>query len=599
MKSPCFTIHFLLVILITLLACSDDPVAGGSGTDIVCKVYDSNFDVIKNAEITFKPTAYIHGLSKDSNWVFFSGTTDSNGIFKIECFDTINRSHDKYTVTIKADSNTGTIRSIDFTDERIFESEIKNNGLTILELHDFFVYPNGKAYGHIANGPKNELTGRAIVYVPGTEYHDTTNDNGEYKLDSLPIGDGYSLGFYDIDSTEKIVEIEDVQINSGDSVYLDTISLNGLALLHLQNNFPNRLDTLYSLNTPVEKNYITFGDTDTITTPTLFNNFQFVKWEKVSGSVSILSDSSSSTAIRVDSNSIIKAIYKDIQAPDSIKNINVQVLGNQATITWSPTSDNDTILQYMIIYRYQSDSSIIDTFNYTDTIAFFEGLYYQNTTYSCTLKAIDPSGNATAPQLVTFKTLKDDSTPPVFNSEIKIHKLNSTYASVFWNPAVDELGIKKYEVMINNDPNYAEFKTECFHNGDNLTPGDTFNIKVRAYDYYENVSEWIETDVILPLINDTLAPSIPAIDSSSTSGQDIYFSWTPSIDNVTDTVTYEIKYEIASDTTGQSEVFINVKNAEEYTISGLISNTDYKISIRAFDLAWYYSDVSSVILKTE
>lgn len=597
MKFPQFIAVLLVTLYLFILSCTSDPssglevVDGGSGTDIVCLVYNSDYYEVEGAKVVIRPSDFRPGLDDTTQISTFTGKTNSKGEFIIDSIYIDSLTDSNFTISIINGDNTGSIRAVNFKNVRDFD--YIDDSVKILRY--FVLEPNGKASGHVVNGPENKLTNRALVFIPGTNFADTADSNGEYLLDSIPTG-LQKLTFIDLDSTEKTIDIENVEIKKESETDLDTVSLNGIALLQLTNNFPNRLDTLYTLNTPSQYYYISMETETTITTPPLFNNFQFVNWELVYGKTKVVLDTANSSIFAVDSNSIVRANYKDIQGPDSIENINIDVKGNQVTFTWSPTTDNDTVKEYCIIYRYQSDSSIIDTFIYTDTVAYFEGLSFENTSYTCTLKAMDPSGNFSPPNILTFKTEKNDSTPPVFNSDITIQKLNSTYASIFWNPAVDGLGIKKYEVLVNDK--YTEFRTECFYHGEDLTPGDTINVKVRAYDYYDNISTWIEKDIIMPLTNDTIAPTIPIIDSSWAQGQSIYFSWAPSIDNISDTVTYEIKY-LPLDNSGSTPVFITLLNTNEYTLSGLKSTTTYEISIRAFDKAWYYSDFSTVQVTTE
>lgn len=592
MKFPHFIMALLIILSLFLISCTSDSTSGGgSGTDIVCQVFDSDYYEVKGAKVIIKPKDYIPGLDNSNITSPFSGTTDNEGTFIIDKLTLENLSDSNYTITVIHSNNTGSIRTVNFYNDRDFDYIDDTKKI----LRYFVLEPNGNASGHVVNGPENQVTNRALVCIPGTEFVDTTDSNGKYFLDSIPKGFN-SLSYFDLDTTSKFVELENIEIQSGDLTILDTISLNEVVLLQLQNNFPKRLDTLYTLNNPKQNSYLSMGGNVSIATPRLFNNFQFTNWELIYGKTTILADSLDSTTLTVTTNSIVRANYKDIEGPDSIGNVNIDVKGNQVTFTWSPTSDNDTVKEYMIIYRYQSDSSIIDTFTYTDTTAYFEGLSYENTTYSCTLKACDPSGNFSASKILTFKTDKNDNTPPLFNSEIVIQKLNATYASIFWSPAVDGLGIRKYEILI--DDIYQTFRTECFYSGEELTPGDTINVKVRAYDYYDNISSWIEKDVIMPLINDTIAPTVPIIDSSSVNGQEAYFSWKPSTDNVSDTVTYEIKYSDQS-SISESPVFINIKNATEFKLTGLKTNTNYELSIRAFDLAWYYSDASTILITTE
>ncbi len=595
MKFPHFLIVFLINLALLTLSCTSDSSTealadGGSGTDIVCLVYDADYYEVEGAKVVIRPSDYRPGLDDTTKISTFTGQTNSKGEFTIDSVYMDSLTDSNFTISIINEDNTGSIRTVNFYNARDFE--YIDDSVQVLRY--FVLEPNGKASGHVVNGPQNKLTNRALVFIPGTNFSDTADTNGKYLLDSIPTG-LQKLIFIDLDSTEKSVDVENVEIKTESETNLDTISLNGIVLLQLTNNFPKRLDTLYTLNTPSQYYYLNMGSDTTISTPLLFNNFQFSNWELIYGSTKIALDTLNTTTFTVDSNTIIRANYKDIQGPDSIENINIDVKGNQVTFTWSPTTDNDTVKEYCIIYRYQSDSSIIDTFTYTDTIAHFEGLSYENAAYTCTLKALDPSGNVSAPNILFFKTEKNDSTPPVFNSDITIQKLNSTYASIFWNPAVDGLGIKKYEVLV--DDKYQEFRTECFYHGEDLTPGDTINVKIRAYDYYDNISAWIEKDVIMPLVNDTIAPTVPIIDSSSVSGQAIYFSWTPSTDNISDTVTYEIKY--LPNGLSSTPVFVTLSGAEEYTISGLKGATTYNISIRAFDKAWYYSDFSTVQIATE
>lgn len=95
----------------------------------------------------------------------------------------------------------------------------------------------------------------------------------------------------------------------------------------------------------------------------------------------------------------------------------------------------------------------------------------------------------------------NDNEKPVFNSKPMIHEIQDTSVFVSWSPARENFWIQGYELKLNNKTVNWRFseednKKQCialvedtFYRINELTPGTSYNLIVRAIDYAGNVSE--------------------------------------------------------------------------------------------------------------
>ena len=76
----------------------------------------------------------------------------------------------------------------------------------------------------------------------------------------------------------------------------------------------------------------------------------------------------------------------DIEAPEAVKEIAIDVIGTQATFHWSPSVDDYIVDHYEV---YLDDVLVAETENTSFTVYTLE----ENTTYSAGIVAVDGTGN--------------------------------------------------------------------------------------------------------------------------------------------------------------------------------------------------------------
>jgi hypothetical protein len=215
---------------------------------------------------------------------------------------------------------------------------------------------------------------------------------------------------------------------------------------------------------------------------------------------------------------------------------NLHVTGTTAysvALAWNPSTDNSGFFVYKIHASYGQTWTVDQTqtsFNWSF------GLIPGNT-YSFYVYAVDGSGNRSLNSNTATTAIPLDTTPPT-PPVLSLVDVNPTEVSLEWTASTDDGPYLMYQVYVDGVPNVDAW-TSRYAVVHNLTPETTYNITVRARDFYgNNVSQpsnviVVTTHAVDP--NDTEPPSPPTNFNASDVGDcgEISLSWIHAFDNQT------------------------------------------------------------------
>jgi chitodextrinase len=255
------------------------------------------------------------------------------------------------------------------------------------------------------------------------------------------------------------------------------------------------------------------------------------------------------------------------------------VSNTQINLTWKASTDNVGVKGY---YVYLNDVAL----GITTTPSYKHTGRTPGTAYNYRVSAYDavPNHSAwTAPVAVkTTGTAPSDATPPSVPSGLAGTAVSNTQINLTWTAATDNVGVKGYQVFV-NDVVVSTTTTPSFqHTG--LAAGTTYNYRVNAFDAASNYSGWtptpvaVKTTLVTPL--DTTPPSVPSgLTGTAASNTQINLSWTAATDNV------GVKgYQVFL-----NDAVIGTTATTSFQHTGLTASTTYKYRVNAYDAASNYS----------
>jgi chitodextrinase len=195
------------------------------------------------------------------------------------------------------------------------------------------------------------------------------------------------------------------------------------------------------------------------------------------------------------------------------------------------------------------------------------------------------SANAT----LTVAPAPIDTTAPSVPANLVASAITQTTLTLSWQASTDAVGVTGYNVFLDNSLIGTSVTTSTSILG--LLANTTYTFKVSAFDAATNESvpstELVVTTLPMP---DTTAPTIPTNLSASAITQTSFnLSWVASTDDVGVT-----NYEVF-----RNGVSVGTTALTSYSLTGLIANTNYDISIRASDTAGNWSAESLILsIKT-
>ena len=266
---------------------------------------------------------------------------------------------------------------------------------------------------------------------------------------------------------------------------------------------------------------------------------------------------------------------KDTEIPSAPTNVVASsITGTGFTLSWTASSDNAGVTGYDVYLDNNFKATV------TSSPASITGLT-QNTTYSVTVKAKDAASNASsASTVINVKTL--DAQAPTAPTNVVSSIITGTGFSLSWTASADNVGVTGYDVYLNNVLKTSVTTTTATITG--LTQNTTYSVTVKAKDAATNASS-ASTAVDVKTL-DTEAPSAPTnVAAASITGTGFSLSWTASTDNAAVT-----GYDVYLD----NNLKISVATTTA-TITGLVQNTTYSVTVKAKDAASNASSASTAI----
>ena len=276
-------------------------------------------------------------------------------------------------------------------------------------------------------------------------------------------------------------------------------------------------------------------------------------------------------------------VSSDIEAPTAPSGLYANgKTKSSISLAWNPSTDNIGVAGYKI-YK---DGDFVQNVEVTNTSIY--GLS-KETSYSFYVKAYDMSDNISgASNTINITTKGDneeDTEPPTTPKNLSASDIEQTSLKLNWEISTDNVGIEKYQIMINGfHHSYVTTNSKIITG---LTPGTDYNFAVIAFDISGNTSgysNWVfittESEI------DNKPPSTPQNLNVVEIGEtDVLLNWEASTDNL------GVKhYNIY-----KNSVFESTSSGTGIVLSGLTPLTNYSVSIDAEDDAGNTSSRSNTI----
>lgn len=278
----------------------------------------------------------------------------------------------------------------------------------------------------------------------------------------------------------------------------------------------------------------------------------------------------------------------DTTAPSTPTNLTATASSSTgAALTWTASTDNVGVTGYEV-YRGAVKIGTTATTSYADS-----GLTAQ-TAYSYTVKAYDAAGNlSNASAAVSITTPAGNSVTIYYKQGYTAPKIHYRPVGGTWTtspgvtmPAAEVAGYNKITIDLGS---VAQLEA-CFNNGSGTwdsNGGSNYLFGVGTWTYTPTGS--ITSGAPAAAAADTTAPSIPTnVAATAASSASATITWTASTDNVAVT-----GYEIFRDGTK-----VATSASTTYTDTGLLAQTGYSYTIKAYDAAGNLSAASTAVSVT-
>lgn len=282
---------------------------------------------------------------------------------------------------------------------------------------------------------------------------------------------------------------------------------------------------------------------------------------------------------------------KDTEKPGVPVNAAVSdITANGAVLSWTASTDNWKVGAYKVL----NSGEELTSFDVEDLTTGDEGVTLsadltglaEYTAYSLTVVAVDAAGNVSDPSApaVEFTTLDVTApdTPAPTASDVGYDS-----ATVSWAEPSDNAGVTGYELQL--DGGEVIPLTETNYTFEGLMPETEYVVQVRAGDAADNWSEWGSVSFTTGQTPDTTPPSAPTgLTADSVTGEGATLTWEASEDD-----RGVAGYRVYNGTALTASV-----SDTTYTLTGLLPDTEYTLSIRAYDAAGNESEAAEVTFRT-
>ncbi|MHA7111667.1 fibronectin type III domain-containing protein [Sunxiuqinia elliptica] len=268
-------------------------------------------------------------------------------------------------------------------------------------------------------------------------------------------------------------------------------------------------------------------------------------------------------------------------APTGLTSSNIT--GSSFSLSWNASTDNVGVTDYGIYIDGVWHSAVSGTSTTISGLA-------ANTQYTVSVLAYDAAGNYSAQSspITVTTTAGVDTQVPTLPTGLAASNITENSFSLSWNASTDNVGVTDYGIYIDGVWHSAVSGTSTTISG--LAANTQYTVSVLAYDAAGNYSAQSSPISVTTTSGvDTQVPTPPTgLAASNITASGFSLSWNASTDNVGVT-----DYGIYIDGVWHSAV-----SGTSTTISGLTANTQYTMSVLAYDAAGNYSAQSSSISVT-
>lgn len=252
-------------------------------------------------------------------------------------------------------------------------------------------------------------------------------------------------------------------------------------------------------------------------------------------------------------------------------------------------------------YEAQPDGSTIDlsfdlnpgAYSFTIYDSYGDGICcgYGSGSYSLSSgnTIIVSGGNFGSSESTSFcvNNAEADTQAPSKPENLTAFNITENTISLTWDASIDNNGVNGYQVLVDGSLFSTVQGTNTLVN--NLNPGTTYTIGVRAFDGAGNFSSAATVDVTTLNSPDTEAPAIPLnLKALNTTDNSTDLSWDPSTDNIGVT-----GYDIYV-----NGIFDGTTAETQYTLNNLLASTTYIFSVLSRDAAGNQSPPESIEVTT-
>ncbi|HEY9059942.1 MAG TPA: fibronectin type III domain-containing protein, partial [Pseudobacteroides sp.] len=266
----------------------------------------------------------------------------------------------------------------------------------------------------------------------------------------------------------------------------------------------------------------------------------------------------------------IAAVTKDDNEPPSVpQNLKIKSrTENTVTLAWDPSTDNVEVKGYEVFCDDKKVGTSIKA-DYTDAKSA-SGLY----TYY--IKAFDAKGNYSS----VSESVYFDNIAPTQPQDLTVDTVTLTSARLSWSKSTDNIDVKGYEVYRDGTKIIETESADYTDTG--LKPGTTYTYTIKAFDAAGNKSLSSSQKSAATKV-DSESPSVPeGLTASSVNSTSINLTWTPSKDNV-EVTGYEIY---------RNGIKVGSPKTSSFTDAGLVPNTVYEYTVKAYDYSGNFSLIS-------
>jgi chitodextrinase len=224
------------------------------------------------------------------------------------------------------------------------------------------------------------------------------------------------------------------------------------------------------------------------------------------------------------------ALGNDRTPPTKPTNLRITAsTDTSVSLAWNKSTDNSTNFWYCV----QTNGGGCIRVNPPQTTILRTNLL-PNKTHTFSVYAVDAAGNRSANSNTVSYTTPPDLTPPSPKPNLTVTELFPTRVSVTWPNPVDGVSPQVWtSLFVNGSPYFVDRLGPPGATVTNLTPGQTYQLRVTVRDASGNVNSGDTLAVTMPAVVDTVPPSVPTnlqLGSESFDNE-IWLRWTESTDN--------------------------------------------------------------------